>query len=206
MSCAARRVGIEVNVLVGVVQEATSWTTRPVVAPRACAGGIATQLARCRIHALSGRKGILACLQVVDGTAATGAAVRTKLTVLVLRGRSRCGNGGVCRLPASEPGQALGRNTRIWIGVVGSGVFAVQEALHTHRRHIAIGVEQGDLARTSTRGVGGDAGLRACGGIVRHRDRMLVGRATIAVAAGCGVAANIGELRGERLRPRRGGR
>merc|ERR1712159_706341 len=83
MRIAARRVGIEVNVLVGVVQEATSWTTRPVVAPRACAGCIAAQLARCRIHALSVREEILACLQVVDGTAATGAAVRTKITVRV---------------------------------------------------------------------------------------------------------------------------
>lgn len=120
---------------------------------------------------------VVARLALTTAGSIAGRAVCT-LDPAIHGTRRMCGNGGVCRLPASEPGQALGRNTRIWIGVVGSGVFAVQEALRTHRRHIAIGVEQGDLARTSIRVVGGDAGLRACGGIVRHRDRMLVGRAT----------------------------
>jgi len=168
MSCAARRVGIEVNLLVGVVQEATSWTTRPIVAPRACVNCIGTQLGRCRIHALSGRKGILACLQVVDGTVATGAAVRTKLTVLVLRCRS-------CGLPAREPRKALVGN--------GSRSLVVKEALHTHGWHIAISIEQGNLAQA-----GGLAGLATGGGICSCIDRVLVCRAATAMAAGSGLA------------------
>jgi len=83
MRTAARQVRIEVNLLVGIVQEATSWTTRPVVTPCAATGCIGPQLARCGIHAPSRREGILAALQVVDGTAPTGATVRTKIAVLV---------------------------------------------------------------------------------------------------------------------------
>jgi len=78
---AAYRVRVEVKVLVGVVQEATSWTTSPVVTRSSTTVANGT---RCGIHVLSGRKGILAGLQVVDCTAAAGAGVRSIGTVLVI--------------------------------------------------------------------------------------------------------------------------